>query len=597
MKSSNIGGQAVMEGIMMRHKDKYAIAVRRPDKEIELKVEDYKCTFGKAAFLKWPIIRGVVSFVDGLVVGTKCLMYSAEIAGDEEDEKEAAKNATLTEEELSAKKAKEAKQFQWLLYITVAISIVVSVAAFMLLPYALASLLRKVGASEVGVTVAEAFVKLALFMGYMLLISRMKDIQRTFMYHGAEHKCINCVEHGLPLTVENVLASSRQHKRCGTSFLFLVMIVSIFLHFIFVLVPGYWVRLFGRLLMVPIVSGVSFELIQWAGRTDSRLADILSKPGLAMQKLTTKEPTADMAEVAIAAVEAVFDWREYLKEEFGWKPEENEEKMRTYKDVLEDGIQLLETAAIEEARLDAWLLLEYTADITRAWYYAHMDDGLDAKTEERYRTLCTKRAQHIPLQHITGRAYFMGYEFCVDERVLVPRQDTEVLVEEAISRMRNLEKPQILDMCTGSGCILLSLLLELPQALGTGVDVSEGALCVAKENRKRLGLEQRAELIQSDLFSADYFRKNSGNDHMEYDMLISNPPYIRTEDIEGLMEEVRFHDPVLALDGKENGLYFYEKITEQAGTYLKPGGWLMYEIGCDQGMDVSEIMKKMVLNR
>ena len=185
MKPSNIGGQAVMEGIMMRHKDKYAVAVRRPDKEIEIKVEDYKCTFGKAGFLKWPIIRGVVSFVDGLVVGTKCLMYSAEIAGDEEDEKEAAKNAALSEEELSAKKAKEAKQFQWLLYITVAISIIFSVAAFMLLPYALASLLRKVGVSEFGVTVAEAFVKLALFLGYMFLISRMKDIQRTFMYHGA----------------------------------------------------------------------------------------------------------------------------------------------------------------------------------------------------------------------------------------------------------------------------------------------------------------------------------------------------------------------------------------------------------------------------
>ena len=261
MKPSNIGGQAVMEGIMMRHKDKYAVAVRRPDKEIEIKVEDYKCTFGRAGFLKWPIIRGVVSFVDGLVVGTKCLMYSAEIAGDEEDEKEAAKNAALSEEELSAKKAKEAKQFQWLLYITVAISIIFSVAAFMLLPYALASLLRKVGASEFGVTVAEAFVKLALFLGYMFLISRMKDIQRTFMYHGAEHKCINCVEHGLPLTVENVMASSRQHKRCGTSFLFLVMLVSICLHFAFVLVPVYWVRLFGRLLMVPVVSGISFEII------------------------------------------------------------------------------------------------------------------------------------------------------------------------------------------------------------------------------------------------------------------------------------------------------------------------------------------------
>ena len=317
MKSSNIGGQAVMEGIMMRHKDKYSIAVRRPDNEIELKVEDYKCVFGNAKFLKYPLIRGVVSFVDSLVVGTKCLMYSAEIAGDEEDEEDKQKNAALSEEELAAKKAKEDKQFKWLLYVTVAVSIVVSVAAFMLLPYALASLCRRVGASEFAVTIVEAFVKLALFMGYMLLISRMKDIQRTFMYHGAEHKCINCVEHGLPLTVDNVLASSRLHKRCGTSFLFLVMLVSIFLHFIFVLVPFYWVRLFGRLLMVPVVAGISFEIIQWAGRSDSKFADFFSKPGLAMQKLTTKEPTADMAEVAIKAVEAVFDWRAYLKEEFG----------------------------------------------------------------------------------------------------------------------------------------------------------------------------------------------------------------------------------------------------------------------------------------
>ena len=322
MKSSNIGGQAVMEGIMMRHKDKYSIAVRRPDNEIELKVEDYKCVFGNAKFLKYPLIRGVVSFVDSLVVGTKCLMYSAEIAGDEEDEEDKQKNAALSEEELAAKKAKEDKQFKWLLYVTVAVSIVVSVAAFMLLPYALASLCRRVGASEFAVTIVEAFVKLALFMGYMLLISRMKDIQRTFMYHGAEHKCINCVEHGLPLTVDNVLASSRLHKRCGTSFLFLVMLVSIFLHFIFVLVPFYWVRLFGRLLMVPVVAGISFEIIQWAGRSDSKLADFFSKPGLAMQKLTTKEPTADMAEVAIRAVEAVFDWKEYLKEEFGVEAEQ-----------------------------------------------------------------------------------------------------------------------------------------------------------------------------------------------------------------------------------------------------------------------------------
>lgn len=338
MKPSNIGGQAVMEGIMMRHKDKYAVAVRRPDKEIEIKVEDYKCTFGKAGFLKWPIIRGVVSFVDGLVVGTKCLMYSAEIAGDEEDEKEAAKNAALSEEELSAKKAKEAKQFQWLLYITVAISIIFSVAAFMLLPYALASLLRKVGVSEFGVTVAEAFVKLALFLGYMFLISRMKDIQRTFMYHGAEHKCINCVEHGLPLTVENVMASSRQHKRCGTSFLFIVMFISIVFIMVFSIPlfmvihvnTSFW-RIVLRLLLLPLIAGVSYEFIRLAGSSESRIVSILSRPGMMLQHLTTKEPDDSMIEVAIASVEAVFDWKKFENEQFGThyeldQPKEDAEK-------------------------------------------------------------------------------------------------------------------------------------------------------------------------------------------------------------------------------------------------------------------------------
>ena len=266
--------------------------------------------------------------------------------------------------------------------------------------------------------------------------------------------------------------------------------------------------------------------------------------------------------------------------------------MQTFHELLTQGTQLLMNAGIEEARLDAWLLLEYTADISRAWYYAHPESEVNEKIVSEYLSLCQKRAEHIPLQHLTHQACFMGYDFYVDERVLVPRQDTEVLAEEALHQLRNIRNPRILDMCTGSGCLLLSLLMELPDAIGTGVDISEAALAVAERNRKNLELEKRAVLVQSDTFSGDYFQKNSGNISLEYDMLISNPPYIRTEDIEGLMEEVRFHDPVLALDGKENGLYFYEKITEQAGTYLKPGGWLMYEIGCDQGMDVSEIMKK-----
>lgn len=319
MKPSKIGGQAVMEGIMMRHENRYSVGVRRPDGGIELDIKDFKSVFGSSPILRKPLIRGVVSFVDSLVVGMKCLMYSAEIAGDEEDEEEKKKEEQLSEEEREKKKKKEDKAFTLMLYVTVAFSVVLSVALFMFLPYALASLLRRIGANEFLVTVAEAFVKLALFLGYMFLISRMKDIQRTFMYHGAEHKCINCVESGLPLTVDNVMKSSRKHRRCGTSFLFLVMLVSIFLHFIFVLVPSYWVRLFGRLLMVPVVAGISYEIIQWAGRTDSALARMMSAPGLALQRLTTREPDPDMAEVAIAAVEAVFDWRKYLEEEFGMK--------------------------------------------------------------------------------------------------------------------------------------------------------------------------------------------------------------------------------------------------------------------------------------
>ena len=265
--------------------------------------------------------------------------------------------------------------------------------------------------------------------------------------------------------------------------------------------------------------------------------------------------------------------------------------MQTFHELLTQGIQLLMNAGIEEARLDAWLLLEYTADISRAWYYAHPESEVNEEIVSEYLSLCQKRAEHIPLQHLTHQACFMGYDFYVDERVLVPRQDTEVLAEEALHQLRNIRNPRILDMCTGSGCLLLSLLMELPDAIGTGVDISEAALAVAERNRKNLELEKRAVLVQSDTFSGDYFQKNSGNISLEYDMLISNPPYIPTEDIGKLMEEVRFHDPVLALDGREDGLYFYRRITEQAGEYLKPGGWLMYEIGCEQGTDVSAIMQ------
>ena len=316
MKSSNIGGQAVMEGIMMRHKDVYSIAVRKPDKEIEIKVEDYKSVMKWKSLLKIPILRGVFNFIDSLVVGTKCLMYSATFF---EEEEELEKRKTLEGEERVREEAKKEKQDKLLMTGTVIFSIIFSVALFMVLPYLLASLLHKIGATETMITIAEAAVRICLFLGYLLLISKMEDIQRLFMYHGAEHKCINCVEHGMPLTVENVMKSSRLHKRCGTSFLFFVIVISIvFFMGFFAIVPiqTLWLRVIVRILLVPVIAGVSYEIIKLAGNSDNCVVSLLSKPGMALQKLTTKEPTPDMAEVAIAAVEAVFDWRAYLEENF-----------------------------------------------------------------------------------------------------------------------------------------------------------------------------------------------------------------------------------------------------------------------------------------
>lgn len=316
MKSSNIGGQAVMEGIMMRHKDVYSVAVRKPDKEIEVKVEDYKSVVKCKSLQKLPILRGVFSFIDSLVVGTKCLMYSATFFEDEEDLK---KREQLEGEEKEKELAKKEKADKALMTGTVILSVVLSVGLFIVLPYLLASLLRNIGVSETGVTLAEAGVRIVLFLAYMLLISKMQDIQRVFMYHGAEHKCINCVEHGLPLNVENVMKSSRFHKRCGTSFLFFVIIISIifFLGF-FAVVPikTMWLRVLVRILLVPVIAGVSYEVIRLAGNSDNSIVAFFSKPGMALQKLTTKEPTPDMAEVAIKAVEAVFDWKAYLRENF-----------------------------------------------------------------------------------------------------------------------------------------------------------------------------------------------------------------------------------------------------------------------------------------
>ena len=306
MRYSGIGGQAVMEGVMMKNKDRYAVAVRKPDHEIEVMTKEYKGIVPGEIWQKIPLVRGVLNFIDSLVLGMSTLMYSASFF---EDEEEAKGKQQARKENPEKKKAKE----NALMGGTVAFSVVLAVAIFMILPYYLSVLCARFIANDMVVAVIEGILRLAIFIGYILLISRMKEIQRVFMYHGAEHKCINCIEHGLELNVENVRKSSKEHKRCGTSFLMFVVIISVVL-FLFIRVDSHALRLILRLALVPVIAGVSYELLRAAGRSDNPVINLISKPGLWMQGLTTKEPDDDMIEVGIASVEAVFDWRAYLAE-------------------------------------------------------------------------------------------------------------------------------------------------------------------------------------------------------------------------------------------------------------------------------------------
>lgn len=306
MKSSGIGGQAVIEGVMMRNKDKYAVAVRKPDNNIEVSVKNCTNLAGKYRFLKLPIIRGIFSFIDSLVVGMSTLSYSASFYEDDEhDAKENKKPKKVKSKEQEEKEEKVMMTF------TIILSIVMAVAIFMIAPYYVSRLFAAFIKNDTAVILIEGMVRLVFFIVYVKLISLMKDIKRVYMYHGAEHKCINCIEHGLDLTVENVLKSSKEHKRCGTSFLLIVMCISI-VFFMFIRVDSPVLRLVLRVLLVPVIAGVSYEVLRLAGNSDSKLMDIVSRPGLWLQHLTTSEPDADMVEVAIASVEAVFDWKTYV---------------------------------------------------------------------------------------------------------------------------------------------------------------------------------------------------------------------------------------------------------------------------------------------
>ena len=300
-----IGGQAVIEGVMMKNMDRYAVSVRKPNGKIETKVEECISFAEKHPLFQLPVFRGMVNFLESMVIGMKTLNYSASFYEDEEEQTESRTEQLL--EKILGEKAEKI-----IMGIVLVFSLAISIGLFMILPYIASEALGKLIRNEYVILFMEGIIRIAIFLGYIVLISRMEDIKRVFMYHGAEHKTINCLEAGVPLIPENVDNFSRLHKRCGTSFIFIVMIISM-VFFFFIRVDTIWLRIVLRLLFLPLVAGVSYEFIRLAGSSDHPLVQIFSKPGLALQRLTTKEPDHSMIEVAIASVEGVFDWREYIE--------------------------------------------------------------------------------------------------------------------------------------------------------------------------------------------------------------------------------------------------------------------------------------------
>ena len=310
---SGIGGQAVLEGVMMKNKEKYAVAVRKPDGEIEVEVETYQGLAHGSKFKELPFIRGIFNFLDSLILGTRALNYSASFYEEEEGKE--------TKFDKAMDKMSGGNGEKLLSGIVTVISIMLAVGIFIVLPYFISSLFESFIRNRSLMAIIEGVIRIALFLLYVWGISAMKDIRRLYQYHGAEHKCINCIEKGRSLTVHNVMRSSRLHKRCGTSFIFFVMLVSIVLFF-FIQVDNVAEKVILRILLMPVVAGISYEIIRLAGRTDNVFIKILSAPGMWIQRMTTREPDESMAEVAIASVEAVFDWKKYLQDTFGYEVDE-----------------------------------------------------------------------------------------------------------------------------------------------------------------------------------------------------------------------------------------------------------------------------------
>ncbi|WP_066895806.1 peptide chain release factor N(5)-glutamine methyltransferase [Clostridium nigeriense] len=561
MRKCEVGGQAVIEGVMMRGSKGQATAIRKPNGEIEIDMKKIIPITKKYKFLNIPFIRGIFVLIDSLVTGINTLNYSASFF--EEDEEE-------SKFELWLKAKFGEKSNDLIIAGTMILSFILAIGLFVALPTGIASIFNSIGLSPIILNLIEAVIRIGILLIYMYSISKMEDIYRVFQYHGAEHKSIFCYEAGEELTVENVRRFTRFHPRCGTNFLFLIMFVSIII-FSFTGWGNFFERLTLRILLIPIVSGITYELIRWLGKNNSSLSKIIAYPGLKLQELTTKEPDDDQLEVAIAA----------LMTAEGLKPKE-----KTIGELLDIGSKALKDKNIDTYILDSQLLLGMVLGKDKIYIITNRNKDVSIKDEKEYLDLIEKRSEKMPIKYILGETEFMGLDFDVEEGVLIPRGDTEILVEELLSIINEDEELEICDLCSGSGAIGIALATYRKNISVDEIDNFSIPEKVTKSNILKHGLENRVKFIKSNLLEEPI------KEEKKYDLIVSNPPYIKASEIDKLMDDVKLYEPHTALDGGEDGLVFYRRIIEESKITLKNNGILAFEIGHDQGIDVRILMEE-----
>ena len=565
---------------MMRGERSIATAVRLEEGGIAVESRYIKPVKDKNILYRIPIIRGVLNFFGSMVVGIKTLMRSGEVFGDEEGE------PSKFEKWLA--KTFKVDIYSVVMFISVLLGVALAVALFVFLPLlcrnGVEALIPEASKGSVGVNIGlnflEGVIRLVIFILYIFLTSLMKDIRRTYMYHGAEHKTISAYENELPLDVKSVQTMSTYHDRCGTTFMVLVMLIGVLVLSVCDLelvcgldadwAPNGVVRFladFGwRLLLLLPIMGISYEVLKFLAKFDNALVRALKFPGKLMQKLTTRQPDDDMVEVAIAAFTTVMamDADPNL-------PELTFDTNELYTHVRKK----LEEMVEDKADVD-WMICHVTgkkrSELEHLTYIRH------SKVEELL-DMARRRQQGEPLWQIIGNADFYGYEIDINKNVLCPRPETEELVCEAVKHIS--ENSRVLDLCTGSGCIAIAV-ADKTGAQVVASDISEEALKIAKSNAVKNKVDDKIEFVHSDMFEGI-----TGT----FGVIISNPPYIPTADISGLDREVKDYEPALALDGGEDGLDFYRIIAEKAGEYLAPGGRIFLEAGIGQAQAVADMLK------